>query len=242
MKSKSNFRKKNHSDKEVTHFSPTDMVKCPIILRKKKQGKRDYEYSPYTLRLFAEGNKRHILEGVWRKDSKRHVDTELHMTAIHNSGKFIFSGYADFIMVDDKGLYIEDLKTCNRKAFYHFNNEVGSMREKIQVSCYRLLYYVIYGVIIERGVITKIDRDNALNRISLQVDLWSMEDTERFIEYHPTVKYFTDGISEEKFMKETEKYIKANRWICRYCEEQDDCLINLQLQKEEKDKKNEKSS
>ena len=209
------FRRLRKGENKVIHYSPTDMSKCPIILRKKKIGKYVDKFSDATLTIFAGGNKVHVLEGIYRKGSMGHIDTEKHMSIIENSGKYIFSGYADFVMIDHNGLYLEDLKSCNKKAFYFFQKEKGSASEKIQISAYRYLYYIVFGVIIERGVITKIDRDNTLNRMSLEIEMLSIKDMENYITNHPTIRRLLNEITDATFNKETYKFIKGNRWVCQ---------------------------
>lgn len=230
----SNFRRMRKGDNNPVHFSPTDLAKCPIILEKKKLGKGDFVYTPKVRTIFEKGTHIHVLEGLWRENARNFVEKELHMTMIAKDKSIIFSGYADFIMLDQNGLYIEDLKTCDRKAFYHFGKDGGSWSEILQVSAYRLLYFVIFGVKIDRAVITKIDRDNPLNRYSLEVDMLEMEDMEDFILNHPTVLKITKNMINDDFEKATLNNIKSNRWVCKYCQDNKDCFINNKLTKEEK--------
>ncbi len=151
----------------------------------------------------------------------------------------MFTGYDDFIMLDENGLYIEDLKSCSRRAFYFFNNEKGSVGERLQVSAYRWLYYVVFGVIIERAVITKIDRDNTLNKFSLEVEMMSINEFELFLTNHPTVLVLQNKIDEDEFLFLSKGYVNAERWLCKYCDRAEECEINISLSVEEetKDKK-----
>ncbi len=234
----SEFRRLQHgeSEKGVLRFSPTDMAKCPIILRDKKLGLHEYKYTEKTKHIFAEGSKIHVLRGIYRTGSKEQVNTELRMKCIKDDREYMFTGYADFIMLDENGLYIEDLKSCSRRAFYFFNNEKGSTGERIQVSAYRWLYYVVFGVIIERAIITKIDRDNTLNKFSLEVEMMSINEFEEFLMNHPTVRILTGGINEAYFLVKTKEYIEKERWLCKYCDRAEECEINISLTAEEKAK------
>ena len=231
----SEFRRLRHGESEdgILRFSPTDLAKCPIILRDKKLGLHEYKYTEATKHIFAEGSKIHVLRGIYRSGSKEQVNTELRMKCIKDDGAYIFSGYTDFVMLDENGLYIEDLKSCSRRAFYHFNNEKGSVGERIQVSAYRWLYYVVFGVIIERAVITKIDRENTLNKFALEVEIMSINDFEDFLINHPTVLFLQDKINEKVFLSRTKEYVQKERWLCRYCDRSEDCEINLALNIEE---------
>ncbi len=234
----SEFRRLQHgeSEKDVLRFSPTDMAKCPIILRQKKLGLKDYKFTQKVRDIFAEGSKIHVLRGIYRSGSKEQVNTELRMKCIKDDREYMFTGYADFIMLDENGLYIEDLKSCSRRAFYFFNNERGSDGERLQVSGYRWLYYVVFGVIIERAVITKIDRDNTLNKFSLEVDLMSISDFEDYLMNHPTVQSLTGKINDKQFLVMSKMFITKNRWLCKYCDECEECDINISLTAEEKAK------
>jgi hypothetical protein len=218
------------------------MGKCPIQLVKKKSFEYKFIPTPKILKKFEKGNKAHILTGIYRSGARGLIDTEKHMTAINRDLSMIFSGYSDFIMIDEKGLYIEDLKTCDRKAFYNFFSDPESYTEKIQVSCYNWLYYIVFGVIINRGVITKIDRDNYRNRISLEIDLFSIDLTEKKILQNPAVLYILNMISEEDLHLETEIFLTKNkcRWLCSYCQDKKICTLNKKLTQIEKKEKEEK--
>jgi len=231
----SNFRRMRRGDPNPIHFSPTDLAKCPLKLTQKKEGKYVFKPSEKLSEIFEKGNSIHVNEGIYRTSGKQLIDTELHLTVIRNDLAMIFSGYMDFLMIDENGLYIEDLKSCNRSAFYHFNTDPDSFSEKIQVSAYRWLYFQIHGVIIDRGVITKIDRENPRNRIALGINLYSIDSMDDFINSHPSIMKATgQEITDEEFLVKTEKLIRKNRWVCRYCEDQNECDINIKLSKEEK--------
>ena len=221
-------------DPNPIHFSPTDMAKCPLQLDKKKAGKK-FVYTPELKEIFKKGNTIHHNEGIYRKGARGHIDTELHMTVIKNDKEMIFSGYADFIMIDENGLYGEDLKSCNRKAFYHFNSDPSQFSEKIQVSSYRWLYFQVFGVDIERWVITKIDREEPRNRMSLLVPVYSIEYMDKFLENHPSIrKSLKLNMTEEQKDRVTEYIIRKNRWVCNYCDDKKTCSLNKKLTAEEK--------
>ena len=221
-------------DPNPIHFSPTDMAKCPIQLDAKKAGKK-FVYTEKVREIFKIGNTIHHNEGIYRHGARGHIDTELHMTVIKNTVDMIFSGYADFIMIDEKGLYGEDLKSCDRKAFYHFNSDPESFSEKIQVSSYRWLYFNIFGVDIERWVITKIDRAEPRNRISLLIKTYSIEYMDKFLENHPSIrKSLRLDMTEVQKEKVTDYIIRKNRWVCKYCDDSKTCPLNKRLTTEEK--------
>ena len=232
------YRRMRKGDPNPIHFSPTDMAKCPLQLRAKKETGKVREISPELKEIFAKGNEIHVLEGIYRKGARGFVENELHMTMIRTTKDMIFSGYMDFLMIDEKGLYIEDLKSCNRNAFYHFNTNPEQFSEKIQVSSYRYLYYIIFGVRIDRAVITKIDRANTRNRISLEVPMYSIAYMEKFLEHHPAIRMALKyEITEEKFNEHSEHIIRKNRWVCNYCDDSKSCPINIKLTSEEKAEK-----
>lgn len=232
-------RLRKGENKAPIRLSPTDLGKCPLKLYNKKIGKKEYVYTEKTLKIFEKGNRIHVMTGILRTGSKELIDTELHMTIIREDGKVIFSGYTDFIMMDDNGLYIEDLKSCNRKAFYHFFTNKDNYSEKVQVSAYRWLYYIIFGVIIQRGIITKIDRDNTLNKLSLEIDMIPVDEMEELVNNNPALLRFEAKITEAELLKLTNDFIKDNnRWSCSYCDEKKECVINKKLTLEEKEEKN----
>ena len=236
------FRRINHNDPDPIHYSPTDLTKCPIQVHNKKTGV--YISPAEKLKeIFQKGNKAHILEGIKREGSKTHVATEVYMKVIHIDKSMIFSGYADFIMYDGD-LYIEDLKTCDLKAFYHFFTNSDTFELKVQLNAYRYLYYVLHGVLIDKLIVTKIDRNNLFNRISLQISTIPIDTMEKYIMQNPAVLYGLKEIDKKTFLESTLNYIKDNdlRWLCRYCNDKKTCPINkkltlLEKKDKEKDKK-----
>lgn len=229
------YRRMRKGDPNPVHFSPTELAKCPIKLTEKKEGKYIFKPSEKLSEIFETGNYIHICEGQYRNHARGLIDTELHLTVIRKDLKCIFSGYMDFLMIDERGMYIEDLKSCNRNAFYHFNSDPNSFSEKIQVSAYRWLYYQVHGVIIDRAVITKIDRENPRNRIALEIPMYSIDSMDDFIWNHPSIAVATgDPLTDQEFRKRTEKIIRKNRWVCRYCEDNKECKLNIKLTREEK--------
>ena len=228
-------------DPNPIHLAPTEMGKCPIQLTDKKENGKKFNYTEKILEIFKKGTRIHHNEGIYRKGGRGTLDIELHMTVIKRSLDMIFSGYADFIMIDEKGLYGEDLKSCARNAFYHFNKEPNSFTEKIQLSAYRWLYYVVFGVDIERWIITKVDRDEPRNRMSLLIETYTPEQMEEFILGHPSIlSILGKKLSEEAFLREAKKIIKKARWLCRYCDDKKTCIINKVLTAEELAEKNRK--
>ena len=235
------FRRMRKGDPNPMHFSPTEMAKCPYLLTNKKEHKVSFVYTDKVKEIFKRGSEIHTLEGIYREGAKGLINTELHMTVIKKDETMIFSGYMDFLMIDENGLYIEDLKSCDRKAFYHFNSNPSSFSEKIQVSAYRWLYFQIFGVEITRGVITKIDRENTRNRISLEVPMYSISYMDKFLDQHPSISSATgQKITAGRFVELTEIIIRKNRWVCKYCDISKDCDLNIKLTKLEKELKKKK--
>ena len=230
-----NFRKRRYNDPDPIHWSPTELTKCPKALLRKKEGHKK-EYSEDTLSIFEKGSEIHLETDILRSGAKAVIETELHATIIHESEEYIVSGYMDFLMFDLKGLYIEDLKSCNKGAFYYFMKEIGSPSEKLQVSIYAFLYFIIHGVRIKKGVITKIDRENPRNRISLEIDLIPINEIQSLIEDHPTINFLLEKTNKKEFLRRTKAYIKKNRWMCKYCDDSD-CSIKKQLETGDKKQK-----
>jgi len=226
------FSRINRNDPDPIHYSPTELVTCPKILLNKKEGKIR-EYSEDTLKVFEEGSTIHFKKGILRDGMKGLLNNELHMSAIHDSKEYVISGYADFLMFDLIGLYIEDLKSCKKGAFYHFLKEKGSSSEILQVSIYGFLYFVVNKVRIEKGVITKIDRDNPRNSLSLEIDLIPIEEIEKFILEHPTINFINKAITKKEFLARTKEYVKVNRWFCKYCDDLS-CVIRKELENDDK--------
>ena len=229
------FRRMRKGDPNPIHFSPTEMAKCPIQLDGKKDGTKKFTYTEKVKEIFKQGSTIHLNEGIYRHGARGLIETELHMTVISDKLDMIFSGYADFIMIDEKGLYLEDLKSCARSAFYHFNSNPEQFSEKIQISSYRWLYFQLFGVDIERAVITKIDRAEPRNRISLLIRPYSLEYMDKYIESHPSIrKALKYAMTKEQKDKVTEYIIRKNRWVCNYCDDKKTCPLNKKLTLEEK--------
>lgn len=218
------FRRIRKSDPNVPHFSPTEFCTCPEKLLDKKNGV-PVVFGPETLEIFEKGSEIHLDEAILRDGANNLVAKDLHMTVIKDDLSYIFSGYLDFLMYDLKGKYIEDLKSCNRKAFYHFNKNGPSQKEKLQVSLYGYLYFLLNRVRIKRGMITKIDRSNPRNRISLEFDLIPIEEMEEFVINHPVIMFLDGKINRDTFLKLVREYISKNQWLCGYCDKSKTCKI-----------------
>jgi len=241
----SKFRRMRKGDPDPVHLSPTDLGKCPAQIIKKKQPKKyPRKYSPELIEILEAGNRLHVTTSIYRDGSKGLIDNEKHMKAISLNEDVIFSGYADFIMIDENGLYIEDLKTTKREAFFHFNKSPDSYSEKVQLSAYRWLYWIIFGVKIKRGIITKIDRIEPLNRISLKIDMFSIDRTEELILNNPALLLLQGKISQEEFENKTLDFVlnNGNKWLCKYCDDRNTCKINRQRKIIEKKKKAEQKA
>ena len=65
--------------------------------------------------------------------------------------------------------------------------------------------------------------------------MYSIAYMEKFLEHHPAIRMALKyDITEAKFMEHTEHIIRKNRWVCRYCDDDMRCSINIKLTKEEK--------
>ena len=84
--------------------------------------------------------------------------------------------------------------------------------------------YVCTGVARTRGVITKIDKEEPLNRLSLVGDLHSVDLMSSYLINHPVKKAYLGEISEENFIDITIKKLKpqvnnntGEYWKCTNC-------------------------
>lgn len=115
-----------------------------------------------------------------------------------------------------------------------------------QLSLYAYLYYIENGFFIDKGIITKVDKENPRNRISREVNLLPLNEIKELILNHPTIRFYFNEISEREFLQACKKRIidYKETWLCSNCQYKEECKvyteIKLYLEKLKKEKKNDK--
>lgn len=179
--------------------------------------------------IFDKGNKVHNEDEVLNHGARRVVSCEKYIKAIHESEFYAISGFHDYIKISFKGLYIEDLKSCQPGGLYYFLKEGIGKTHVLQLSFYAYLYYIETGVFISTGVITKIDKENTLRRISLATQLYPPAFMRDWITNHPLILSVIGKISEEEFLEKCYHNIKElapdyfagkrkSIWLCGNCQ------------------------
>jgi len=207
-----NYRKK----KDTKSFSPSGLcMECPLGYFFSATIPK--EVSAELQKIFDVGNDQHDREVIFNTGSRGVILAEEKMKIIHIELGYIISAKPDHIKFDFDGRYIEDYKTCEHKSLKKFISEKGmSMIYVWQLSIYAYVYYINTGVIITRGVITKIDKKHPRNRVSKEFPLMSIEETEKYITTHPAVLYMT-GQEDIKYLLEKTQEILTTI-DCQYCD------------------------
>lgn len=150
--------------------------------------------------IFDMGNVVHRSEEYLRKGAKGVLECEEYLRIIHESETWGVAGMLDYDMLSFNGAYIEDLKSTKMGGFYFFLKEGVNKDNKIQMSIYSFMKYVCTGVWRDTGVITKIDKENPLNRIALSTDLYSIEEISDFLVRHPVKRCVLGEITPEQLI------------------------------------------
>jgi len=182
---------------EVPSFSATKLVGCYFSSHKNMT-----DPEPITNELndiFDKGNNVHWEDEVLNIGSKRVISCEEYIKALHESGLFAISGFHDYLKMDFRGPYLEDLKSTKRGGFYFFLQDGINEQQRNQLSFYAYLYYIKTGVFLNKGVITKINKENTRERISLETNLFTPESMRNFVEEHPLILYTIGEISTKEF-------------------------------------------
>jgi len=186
--------------------------------------------------IFDMGNEVHHEDEVLNMDAKRGVSCEEYIKALHESEKFAISGFHDYIKMDFRGLYLEDLKSGKFGSFYFFLKEGMKRDYIIQLSTYAYLYYIKNGVYIKKGVITKIDKENTRNRLSLETDLMPREEIAEFLLNFPVIHAILGELRKVDFWDVCfeqiglldPKYKNGNKkspWVCMNCQYSKTCEL-----------------
>jgi hypothetical protein len=213
-------------------FGPSTLcTKCPLQFFLKKTVKK--EITPETIEIFDSGNDHHDREVRLNDGAKCIIHAEEHMKIKHKSGKFIISGKADHIKFDFDGRYIEDYKTCKYDSLKYFLENDIPLEYIWQTSLYAFIYYIHTGIVITRGIITKIDKENPRNRASRCFDLKTIAETEEFIVKHPVIQYFMD----KNLNKTIDTILEATKLVyhtldCNVCDYPNECVAIINFKAE----------
>lgn len=195
-------------------FSPSGLCEdCPLqyyfTLNIKK------ELTKEVKEIFDKGNDIHDREVVLNKGARCVINAEDKMKIIHNELGYVVSARYDHLKFDFEGRYLEDYKTCQGESIPNFFIEPIPKKHVVQLSIYAFVFYINTGILITRGVITKIDKDKPRNRGSREFELMSMEDIEKYIVNHPTILHMTGQKDFEYLKSESETNIKS--YDCTFC-------------------------
>lgn len=175
-------------------------------------------------KIFDKGNVVHREEEYLRQGARNILECEEYMRIVHTSETWGVSGLLDYDKLCFRGGYIEDLKSTKIGGFYFFMKEGVNEDNTIQMSIYSFMKYVCTGVSRSRGVITKIDKEEPLNRLSLVGDLHNADMMTDYLINHPVKKVYLGEISEEDFIALTIKKLKpqvnkntGEYWKCTNC-------------------------
>jgi len=191
--------------------------------------------------IFDAGNVVHHYDEIYSEGGRGIVSCESYIKAIHESEKFCISGLHDYIKLDRNGLYIEDLKSTIPGGLYWFFKKGVDDGYKLQLSVYAYLYYLKHGVWIDTGVITKINKENTRDRISLSAKLFPLEYIRDVIVNHPVMKTISGEMTEKELLsvayaklKEIDpEWAKGNRkeaWVCKNCQYKGRCELLLYIE------------
>lgn len=151
--------------------------------------------------IFDLGNEVHREEEYLRLGARNILECEEYFRIIHESDEWGVAGLLDYDKLSFKGAYIEDLKSTKFGGFYFFLKESVKPEDRRQMSIYAYMKYVHTGTKRTRGVITKIDKEEPLNRMSLVADLMSIDEVRKFLLNHPVVLVILGKITEEKLIE-----------------------------------------
>lgn len=187
--------------------------------------------------IFDLGNEIHEEDEELTRGSRNIIGCEEYMRIIHESERYGLSGLLDYHKYNFHTAYIEDLKSTSKGGFYFFLREGVNNDYKKQLSGYAYLKYIHTGVWRNIGVITKIDKENPLNRISLSTELFTKEQMRDFYACHPVILAKLGDITEEKLINIcAQKIIRENEkdplkwWKCRNCQYNEGCPVRQEIQ------------
>ncbi len=188
--------------------------------------------------VFDKGNEVHRENEYLTLGARNILEHEEYLRIVHESELWGMSGLLDYDKFGfSSGQYLEDLKSTKFGGFYFFLREGVKKEDKMQMSIYAYMKYVITGTKRNRGVITKIDKEEPLNRISLVTDLFTVDEVREFIVNHPVVKVILGVMTLDNLAKLTANQIrpqmnKKNQeyWKCLNCGyATGDCPVRQQL-------------
>lgn len=197
--------------------------------------------------IFDKGSTIHLNEEDATRGSRNITSSESYLKAIHDSELFTVSGLHDYVKftIGEKGeRYLEDLKSCKPNALYFFQKDGIKFSERLQLSTYGLLHYVDTNVVIRRGVITKINKEDVLDRASKPTTLIPPRKMAELIENHPVILAATGKITVEELYLAAFEQLKAldpdwaqgdrkEPWICVNCSRDKPCELFKYLKEEE---------
>ena len=175
--------------------------------------------------IFDDGIEVHEEEEYLRDGARNILEHEKYHRIVHESETWGVSGLLDYDKICFRYPYIEDLKSTKFGGFYFFLKEGIKTDNKIQMSIYAYLKYVCTGVQRKKGVITKIDKEEPLNRISLVTDLFLISEIRNFLVNNPVVLCILGKINEEQLIEACIQKMRpevnkktGEHWQCLNCQ------------------------
>lgn len=195
--------------------------------------------------IFDDGNEVHEEDEELTKGARNILRCEDYMRIVYIPDGIPLWGVAGLLDYDKfcwQFPYIEDLKSTSFNGLYFFLKEYdkkeGVKKDyKIQMSIYKFMKYVIFGVKRKFGVITRIDKECITNRISLTTPLYEIADMFKFLTNHPVILCKIGKITEEQLIQRTIKKLRpevnkntGEYWKCGNCQYADgNCPVRQQL-------------
>jgi len=179
--------------------------------------------------IFDKGNEVHHAIEVLEEGGRHIISCEAYIKVIHESKTFCIGGLHDYIKMYFGGLYLEDMKSTKAGGLHYFFRNGVDLRYKLQMSLYAYLYYVKTGVWINKGVITKVNKENILDRVSMSADLCSREYIRKYILNHPVILCVIGKITQhqllalaaQKLLEMDNGYASGKKdlpWVCDNCQ------------------------
>lgn len=232
---------------KIMNFRSSQLNGCFYKEYLKKIKGLKYEISPQLSDIFDLGSDVHEEDELLMEGAKCVIASEEEMKIMHNSRDFTVSGHFDYLLFDFNGRYIKDLKTTKTWGLFYFIKDFiidkkFPLDNKIQLSTYAYIWYVIKQYYIDHGVIEKIakDREDRRVRVSLSTKLFTSDYMRNYILEHPVIlahrfpeKYDENYVIGRAIdqMSHEDNLNKGKCWKCGNCQfreiEGEECEVKM---------------
>lgn len=187
---------------------------------------------------FDKGNDVHNEKEILNEGAKKNIAIEevikiMYDPLVKNEKTvyFIFKGTSDSFEFDFSGRFLRDYKSTYFNGFWYFMKEYDPKTKNLgdaytkQLSGYAYLIYVKYGVLLTHGVITKVDKENHRNEVSLEGKLYTLPQMRKFLLRHPVLLLYFNRITREKFLELCVQWMQGKEWMCKNCVRNETCEV-----------------